>query len=102
MNDVAHDTREHSELAPSAASRWMVCPGSIRLCRIVPPAPSSSYAAEGTLAHELAEYCLAKGKSASDDMSGTIFRGMLLDQEFCDSVQVYLDYVLSLLRGGPQ
>ena len=51
----AHETREHSELSASGAYRWMACPGSVQLCRTVPAKPSSSYALEGTAAHELAE-----------------------------------------------
>lgn len=48
----------HAKLAPSAAHRWMNCPGCITLCEQVPPKPSSKYAMEGTAAHELGERCL--------------------------------------------
>lgn len=45
----------HSSLGPSGAKRWMNCPGSVRLCAGVPKPPASEYAAEGTVAHALAE-----------------------------------------------
>ena len=45
----------HAVLSPSAAVRWINCPGSIRLSQQVPPEGSSEYADEGTAAHALAE-----------------------------------------------
>lgn len=48
-------SRAHAKLSPSAAERWINCPGSIRLSEQCPPAPSSDYADEGTAAHRLAE-----------------------------------------------
>ena len=47
----------HSELGPSASHRWLNCPPSVLACRneIDPP---SEFAAEGTVAHSLAEYML--------------------------------------------
>ena len=47
--------KAHAKLSPSAAERWINCPGSIRLSEQCPPAPSSEYADEGTAAHRLAE-----------------------------------------------
>ena len=46
---------EHARLSPSAASRWISCPASVRLLEGLEQAPSSPYAAEGTKAHALAE-----------------------------------------------
>lgn len=49
---------EHATLAASAAERWITCPASVGLARQVQEAGGvaveSSYAHEGTLAHELA------------------------------------------------
>lgn len=47
----------HAKLSPSAASRWMECPASIRMEAQLPPGPQedSVYAREGTIAHGLAE-----------------------------------------------
>ena len=48
-------SKAHAKLSPSAAYRWINCPGSVALAEQCPPAPSSAYADEGTLAHAVAE-----------------------------------------------
>lgn len=46
----------HSRLGPSAAHRWMTCPGSVRLVdQLKVSDTGSAYAQEGTQAHERAE-----------------------------------------------
>lgn len=50
----------HARLSPSGASRWLRCPGSVVLEADYPDR-SSSYAKEGTLAHELAAGHLITG-----------------------------------------
>lgn len=44
----------HSTHSASGMYRWSACPGSIKLCDTVPVPVQSAYAAEGTLAHDLA------------------------------------------------
>lgn len=46
---------EHANLPPSAASRWIQCPASIRVAASLPSEGSNVYAAEGTAAHALGE-----------------------------------------------
>lgn len=53
-------SKSHSLLSPSGASRWVACPGSVNLCRDI-ESKTSSYAEEGTAAHEMAEIALQKG-----------------------------------------
>lgn len=48
-------SKAHAKLSPSAADRWIHCPGSIRLADQCPPAGSTDFADEGTAAHALAE-----------------------------------------------
>jgi len=72
----------HSVFGASGAHRWVECPASVRMEQGQPD-QDSPYAAEGTLAHELAEAALRAGT----DTAGT---------EMGDHVQVYLDYVRSL------
>jgi DNA polymerase len=48
----------HAPLAPSAAHRWMACPGSVMAERLAPPSPVSSFAEEGTEAHRVFAECL--------------------------------------------
>ena len=48
---------EHSRLPASSATRWLNCPGSVKMSELF-PSESSIYAQEGTLAHALAESLL--------------------------------------------
>lgn len=50
----------HARLSPSAAARWMTCPGSVDLCDTVPEPPESPAAREGTAGHEVAEARLVR------------------------------------------
>jgi hypothetical protein len=54
--------RAHSKYGGSVIGRVIACAGSVALCDTIPPEPESSYAAEGTFAHLVAEYCLKEGK----------------------------------------
>lgn len=49
------EAKLHSDLGASSCERWMSCPGSISLIRQYPRQKTSVYAAEGTLAHSVAE-----------------------------------------------
>lgn len=98
----AHGDRSHVEHSPSSAYRWTACPGSINLCRRVPPAPTSVYAEEGTAAHELAHYCLDTSnlKRAHNPMDfiNQEWNDEERDAEFCQAVQLYVDYVRELQK----
>ena len=86
---------DHAKLAPSASSRWAgPCPGSIRLGSQCPDI-ESEYAAEGTAAHMLAEYCLNFDENA-EDCIGMEFNGYTVTAEMAEAVQVYLDEVRRL------
>lgn len=50
----------------STASRVMGCPGSVALCAQMPPKPSSSYAEEGTMLHDVISTILSSDKVATD------------------------------------
>lgn len=45
---------KHARISPSAASRWIHCPGSVKATEHLPDT-TSVYAQEGTLAHEICE-----------------------------------------------
>jgi hypothetical protein len=64
---VDHSARSHKRFAASAAEQWMRCPGSIRLCESIPAPPPTSYALEGTLAHEWLQYKLVGGVKPKQD-----------------------------------
>jgi len=52
------EQRSHAFLSPSAAKRWMSCPGSVERCKKAPRMPQGKDALEGTCAHEVLERCL--------------------------------------------
>lgn len=85
----------HSILGASSASRWLACPGSVRLSAGMPKT-SSAYALEGTAAHDLGEMMLRSGGMAAGAI-GTFAKveGTLIEitEEMAEAVQIYLDTV---------
>jgi hypothetical protein len=65
MTALDHSTRAHALLSASSSKRWLACPPSAVLNDALPD-EGSTFAAEGTKAHELAELCLRKGKNADE------------------------------------
>jgi len=64
----------------STAKRVINCPGSVALVQKVPPAPSSSYADEGTLLHHVIAAVLETGKPP-EDFLGTFYNGIELTED---------------------
>lgn len=94
----------HSLLSPSKAARWLNCPPSARLEAEIPDTPSP-YAAEGTLAHALAENELnfAAGyisKDAYEDCYLSLSTDPLFEVDMTDYVASYVDFVLNILAEG--
>lgn len=54
MTEIAHADRAHAKLSASGSSRWIACPGSVKLEEPFPDT-TSEFAEEGTAAHELSE-----------------------------------------------
>ena len=94
---IKHSTRAHALLSASGASRWLNCTPSAKLEDEYGERKSSSYAEEGTLAHELAELYLSKDLF---DMSDEVFDSKLeeimshklFNEEMLDCVPIYTDY----------
>lgn len=94
---------DHAKLSPSASKRWMHCPGCIRLAEEVGGEEKTSvYAAEGTLAHWLAEWTLKnneqiKGFLNSNSMLGAtvpeISKDIKIDQGMIDYVWDYVNVI---------
>jgi len=85
----------HARNSASSAHRWMACPGSINLANRFPVPPTSEFAEEGTVAHELGEKLLKEyffGEAAGDI---SVIRGTKVDAEMAEYVQVYIDAVAS-------
>jgi len=71
----------------STAKRVINCPGSVALCQKVPPKPSSKYADEGTLLHNVMAEVLGQNKEIKQ-LLGTEFNGITLTADLVvDKVQ---------------
>ena len=86
---IDHTERAHSLFSPSSAHRWLPCPGSAQPNYLAPD-EGSPYAAEGTLAHEMAEEWLRHGPPAPDD------------PEMYDPVQAYVDWCIAAADGADE
>ena len=85
---INHTSRAHAVLSASAADRWMHCPPSARLAERYPQT-SSSYAEEGTRAHEIAEQCL---RAFKDGMPEPVYHGD--DLRVRAELQPYIDWIV--------
>lgn len=114
------EDRKHSVLAPSAASRWLACPPSALLAEQVGGDTGSTYAAEGTLAHRLAELYLRDflfgrawmaahpGKDYDPSVENPDGFGAFVDavhdplyyRGMLNEVEVYTDHAIGLLDGA--
>ena len=76
---------QHSNIVGgSTAKRVINCPGSVALVQKMPPRPSSKYADEGTLLHNvMAE--LIMGDEAPEYYLGTRYEDQILTQELIDN-----------------
>jgi hypothetical protein len=96
------DARVHSALGASGAYRWLACPGSFGLSRRAPGRPASSYAAAGTLAHDLVELGLTKGPAALEQLRDSVItiegHAVTVDDDFIAGITVMLEYVVDRTR----
>ena len=81
----------HAFLSASASHRWLACPPSARLCAEVPD-QESTYARQGTEAHELCQYLVEKalGREAADPTANFEF----YDAEMRDTAMGYCGFVM--------
>jgi len=108
----AHSQRAHARLAPSAAHRWLNCPGSVA-ASVGIPETSSRFADEGTAAHTLVERCFREGVDADAYLGRWVWtetgeilsnkedeRSFEVTEEMAEAAQMFLDYVRPLCEGA--
>lgn len=99
---------DHARLSPSASHRWINCPGSVHLAEQCPPQSGSTYTAEGTEAHALAELKLRKfnEEGTSDSFDKQLDKARNEFEYYCgemdEATDFYFDIVTEkLIEGGP-
>jgi hypothetical protein len=76
---------QHSSIVGgSTAKRVISCPGSVALVQQMPPKPSSKYADEGTLLHNVIAEILTTDRTPESYL-GTVYEGITLDQDLIDA-----------------
>tara|TARA_R110000744_G_scaffold136618_1_gene246634 strand:+ start:1798 stop:3033 length:1236 start_codon:yes stop_codon:yes gene_type:complete len=97
----------HSKLAPSASKRWMDCTRSVSFIDELADegkiklGGTSSYAEEGTLAHEFASEIL-EGKMELDDIPfhPSVLESDYDSDEMCEAVGSYVNLAKRLVKDG--
>lgn len=112
MTDKPNTPQDHAHFSASGSHKWLNCAGSLLMEKDIPNI-STTFADEGTAAHELASWCLTKGLNA-EHYKGTklqIINGKyhpskkklpeditsesmwVVNDDMVENVQVYLDLV---------
>lgn len=89
------EEKQHSRIGASGADRWMFCPQSPRMGdgreRL-----ATEWAAEGTVAHHIAERCLKEGRGPLDFMYDVVTQDgfdVQVDEEMVGHIQTYIDTI---------
>ncbi|MDT8715464.1 DUF2800 domain-containing protein [Clostridium sp. 19966] len=94
---------KHALLSASASHRWLNCTPSVRLEETLPE-EESEYAAEGSLAHEIAElklrkYCIEPmGPRTFNSRLKKLQKNELYQEEMLKHTDTYLDYIKSVVH----
>lgn len=82
----------HSLLAPSSASTWVKCPGSVILRATGGIESGTPEAAEGQAAHELCElYASGSGLNPDEKVGSTASNGEIYTQEMAEAAKLYVE-----------
>lgn len=93
----------HAKLGASSAHRWLNCSGSVKAEKGFAD-KGSSFAFEGTCAHELSELALLNNKEPHDWIGKPLVENSewIVDEEMADYVQVYTDYCRNISKGADE
>ena len=104
--EIKHAVRDHALLSASASSRWLACTPSVRLEEQFEET-TSTYAEEGTLAHEIGELKLRKhftepmGQSTFTRRLNKFKKHELYQEEMLKHTDTYLEYLQSITLAMP-
>lgn len=84
---------EHSRLAPSAAARWVVCPGSVTLSEQFPELLENPAAAEGSAAHWVVDQLMQGSPPALGAISP---QGVAVTDEMIEGAILYASHVMPI------
>jgi hypothetical protein len=91
--------KAHARFSPSSVSRRMACPGSLALEERV-PAATSTYAEEGTAAHELMEWAFRDNATFLSVYEGKrTGNGWTITEDMIDAVQIFVDNIRTTAAG---
>lgn len=96
---MEHNKRKHALLSASGSHRWIHCTPSAKLEESFGEKRTSTYAEEGTLAHELSELYIRKDilgvidDSEFDSKLEQIMSNELFNEEMLDVIPIYTDYI---------
>lgn len=92
----------HYEYGASSAKRWTSCLASVRINALCPPGQDSEWGEEGTVAHDVASFCLATNNPKAVPGVGVGYASdVRVTAEMTRSINIYLDYVFDILRKYP-
>lgn len=98
MGSVEHSTRAHALLSASGASRWMNCTPSARLEEKFDESSTSTFAAEGTLAHEFGDVNLRfKNGEITKKTLNSELKKLRKDKNYTDEMEGEVDKYVEIV-----
>lgn len=102
---MTQENKKHALLSASGCRRWWNCPGSIAATKDM-PRTTSQYAAEGTLAHQLAYEILTR-QSTYEQLENRVGETVMVEdfeieitEEMCEVILIYLRAIETKITPG--